>query len=124
MIYTFKDKVRNGKSCNGWILVEKDLLKDEDSQSSNPQNAHLVEVRSEKNHNGKFTYEVNKRNVTLCERSLNDVEGRRSVYTLESDDFHKETINDLRIFLAQEENNGHEICGNCVARLYADFANA
>ena len=96
------------KNCNSWVLVLPKRLSCESAK-----NIHLVEIEFDCTNNKIRRWSAH----TYCDEELIQEKGY-----IDGRIFHN-TLKDrhaLRMKVAELQNDGHEVCGNCAGHLYAD----
>lgn len=95
-------------TCNGWVLVNPSRL-----TAENAKNIHLVEVKFAYNSDAILSWS----DCTYCGEELT---AKKNYIT--GCIFHDtaEGRIALRQKVAEFQNKGYEVCGNCAGHLYAD----
>ena len=102
----------DNNGCNGWVVVSPDVI-----VSDSANNYHVVEVEI-KREDGKIVETFrNAKNETMCH-------GRFVKNGSHPNIVRAEDAATMRLELAKLQNEGKEICGQCVARFYADSNNS
>lgn len=96
------------ENCNGWAIYDRQYIDGEQSH-----NIHAVETFVIQNQDGTFSSRPNCDLKTRCGvRTLK--KGKRSCIMASTSEV------DIRNKLAELQNSGREVCGQCVATFYAD----
>ena len=93
--------------CNGWAIYEPQYI-----DADNGKNMHVVEGKITYRDGKKF-FTPNSKLETAC-RKQNLKKGNRQY------SFASTSDSEIRSTLADSQNQGHEVCGMCVSRFYAD----
>ena len=100
----FKDR-----QCNAWAIYNSTNI-----VAENSKNMHVAEVAIKRDNDGKVSVYLNDDEETICKNKLiSKAKGRRYSYFSKS-------ASDIRSKMAELQNGGHEVCGTCVSRFYAD----
>ena len=83
-----------------------------DMDAENPKNYHVIKAKQDDS-TGALSYPYG--NEALCERWKKKHDADIRSYQVKSVDDSK-----MRTFLAEKQNDGNEVCANCVKHFYAD----
>ncbi len=95
------------KECDGWAIYEKEYI-----DGDQPRNIHVVEAKVTEE-NGTTYSRPNSDLVTQCGNRTLVKSSRKCIIA------SKSSV-DIRNKLAELQNSGLEVCGQCVATFYAD----
>ena len=95
-------------TCNGWVLVHPRRL-----TSKTAKNIHLVEVKFADSSNTILKWS----DYTYCGEELVDEKKHVQDCTFRNTPEGRQA---LRLKVAELQNSGSEVCGNCAGHLYAD----
>lgn len=91
------------EGCDCWGIYESQYI---DAEISN--NMHVVECRN----SGEKSITPNNELETVCGQKLNRGNRKHSGKFIDA--------SEIRLKLAQLQNQGNEVCGTCVSHFYAD----
>lgn len=92
---------------NGWALYEPEYI-----ESDSERNIHVVEARVKTDGNGNTSARPIPTRKTMC-GPLRLIAGGRMCLIAST------SANEIRTEICRLQNEGHEVCGQCVARFYA-----
>ena len=96
------------KDCNGWAIYDKQYI-----DSEQPQNIHVVEAYVVRQPDGTSSSRPNSGLKTQCgNRKL--IKSKRTCIMASTSHV------DVRNKIAELQNSGREVCGQCAATFYAD----
>ena len=95
------------KDCNGWAIYEKEYIAGDSPRNIHVVEAHVTEVK------GNSYSRPNAELKTQCGNRKLIKSGRKCIMASTS---HV----DIRNKLAELQNSGLEVCGQCAATFYAD----
>ncbi len=95
------------EGCNAWAIYESQYI-----DAENAHNMHIVEGTIDLDEAGKRQFRPNSGKDTICSLKLKN--GKRQYLFCSNDP------SEIRSKVANLQNGGHEVCGTCVSRFYAD----
>ncbi len=96
------------KNCNGWAIYDSQYI-----AGDQPHNIHVVATFVEQAPDGTSTSRPNDELKTMCGNQAL-VQAKRSCILAST------SAVEIRQKLAELQNSGSEVCGQCVATFYAD----